>query len=283
MDRDALFNAMTYGAKSKKDRSCLGKFGLGLKTASTAFCRRLSVITRSRNMTDVMKATWDLDHVENKHAWEILTDTPTSEEIDLLDEAAKGKAGTLVLWENVDRLLKDYEKPGGGAARNALRKIVEGFCDHAAMVYQRFLDADDERARHMEMVVNDQSIQSFDPFCRKVEGAEMVADKKMEPELSDGNKAEFTIRAYVLPRREEFPSPADAKAARLENQTQGIYVYPKRQLPMWHQYRVELYPHIGQLSGIQDRHGHELEFPAAFRQSRRDGRPKGIIRIGGHP
>lgn len=59
--------------------------------------------------------------------------------------------------------------------------------------------------------------------------------------------------------------------------------YPKKQLPMWHQYRVELYPHVGQLSGIQDRHGHELEFPAAFRQSRRDGRPKGIIRIGGHP
>jgi hypothetical protein len=57
--------------------------------------------------------------------------------------------------------------------------------------------------------------------------------------------------------------------------------YPKRQLPMWHVYRVELYPHVGQLSGIRDRYGHELEFPAAFRQSRRDGKPKGIVRIGG--
>lgn len=230
MDRDALFNAMTYGAKSKKDRSCLGKFGLGLKTASTAFCRRLSVITRSSKKADAMKATWDLDHVETKHAWELLTDTPTTEEIDLLDEAAKGKAGTLVVWENVDRLLKDYENPCGGPARNALRKIIEGFCDHAAMVYQRFLDADDKRARHMEMVVNDEPLQPFDPFCRKVKGAEMVAQKKMEPELSDGNKAEFTIGAYVLPRREEFPSPADAKAARLENQTQGIYVYRENRL-----------------------------------------------------
>jgi hypothetical protein len=59
--------------------------------------------------------------------------------------------------------------------------------------------------------------------------------------------------------------------------------YPKQQLPMWHQYRVELYPHVGQLSGIRDSHGNELEFPAAFRQSRRDGNPKGIIKIGGHP
>lgn len=55
--------------------------------------------------------------------------------------------------------------------------------------------------------------------------------------------------------------------------------FPKRQLPMWHQYRVELYPHVGQLSGIRDRFGNELEFPSAFRQSRRDGKARGIIKI----
>ena len=58
--------------------------------------------------------------------------------------------------------------------------------------------------------------------------------------------------------------------------------YPKRQLPMWHRYRVELYPHVPGLgfgSGIRDKYGHELEFPSAFRQSRRDGRPRGIIKI----
>ena len=57
--------------------------------------------------------------------------------------------------------------------------------------------------------------------------------------------------------------------------------YPKRQLPMWHAYRVELYPHYGQLCGIVDEHGHELEFPSAFRRSRRDGKPRGIVEIGG--
>ena len=58
--------------------------------------------------------------------------------------------------------------------------------------------------------------------------------------------------------------------------------YPKKQLPMWHRYRVELYPHVPGLgigSGIRDQHGHELEFPAAFRQSRRDGKPRGIVKI----
>lgn len=59
--------------------------------------------------------------------------------------------------------------------------------------------------------------------------------------------------------------------------------YPKKQLPMWHQSRVELYPHFGQLSGIRDEHGNELEFPSAFRRSRRDGKPRGIVKIGGKP
>ena len=59
--------------------------------------------------------------------------------------------------------------------------------------------------------------------------------------------------------------------------------YAKRQLPMWHVYRVELYPHFGQPSGIRDDYGHELEFPAAFRRRRGKGKPRGIVKIGGRP
>ena len=58
--------------------------------------------------------------------------------------------------------------------------------------------------------------------------------------------------------------------------------YPKLQLPMWHRYRVELYPHVPGLGigcGIHDRHGNELEFPSAFRQSRRAGTPRGIVKL----
>lgn len=58
--------------------------------------------------------------------------------------------------------------------------------------------------------------------------------------------------------------------------------YPKKQLPMWHQYRVELYPHVPGMGigcGIFDKHGNELEFPSAFRQCRRDGKPRGIVKL----
>jgi hypothetical protein len=61
------------------------------------------------------------------------------------------------------------------------------------------------------------------------------------------------------------------------------YISPessKRQMPMWHRYRVELFPHVGQFTGIVDTFGHELMFPSAFRQSR-SFKPKGIVKIGG--
>lgn len=53
----------------------------------------------------------------------------------------------------------------------------------------------------------------------------------------------------------------------------------KAQLPMWFAYRVELYPHYGQPSGITDQFGQQLLFPSAFRLSRRALTPKGIICI----
>ena len=59
--------------------------------------------------------------------------------------------------------------------------------------------------------------------------------------------------------------------------------YPKLQLPMWHYYRIELYPHYGSgpMSGITDKYGNELESPAAFRLSRRADMPRAIVKIVG--
>ena len=55
--------------------------------------------------------------------------------------------------------------------------------------------------------------------------------------------------------------------------------YTKKQLPMWHKYRVELYPEFNQSSGIQDEFGNDLKFPAAFRKTRDRSLPKGIVKI----
>jgi hypothetical protein len=92
-------------------------------------------------------------------------------------------------------------------------------------------------------------------------------------ELVQLSSGELTRRLNLLDPKVWTWDPASRKPYR---------GYPKKQLPMWHRYRVELYPHVRGLglgSGIRDKRGHELEFPSAFRQSRRDGKPRGIVKM----
>lgn len=230
MDRDALLNGMTYGASGKPDPRRLGKFGLGLKTASTAFSRRLSVVSRPDAEAVPVKATWDLDHIAHAGRWELLLDQATREELRLLEGTARRKSGTVVVWENVDRLLRSYSDPGGAAARNALGRVADAFRAHAATVYQRFLDTKDSRARNVRIAVNGIPIEPWSPFCESEEETELVAEALQEVEMPDGRSATFTIRAFVLPRREQFASPESASRAQIKNQNQGIYIYRENRL-----------------------------------------------------
>ena len=66
MDRDGLVSAMKYGAPAREGKHSLGKFGLGLKTASTSCCRRLKVISRNDVDAKPLCAVWDLDYIDSK-------------------------------------------------------------------------------------------------------------------------------------------------------------------------------------------------------------------------
>ena len=109
MDVEGIENAMTYGSKKRDTVHSLGKFGLGLKTASTAFCRSLSLLSKT-DSSDYVKATWDLDHVAEVGDWELLDGEILDDEVDFLEDTTEGGAGTLVIWDKIDRLLqKDYK------------------------------------------------------------------------------------------------------------------------------------------------------------------------------
>ncbi len=69
-----LKEAMRYGAARHYDADDLGKFGLGLKTASMSQCQRLSVASRvNPRCAEIAALCWDLDHIERTNRWEILT------------------------------------------------------------------------------------------------------------------------------------------------------------------------------------------------------------------
>lgn len=234
MDKDGLINAMKYGSKPRPSPASLGKFGLGLKTASTAFCRKLSVITRNNAAATLLSATWDLDHVKDKKKWELIIDDPTPQQVEAFEKIIGKHRGTLVIWEKVDRLLKNYTDARGAHAKKALTKFTDDLRDHLRMVYQRFLDSSDRRARHLSMRLNGVPVLPWDPFC--VGESQQVNQDEPQVELQDGKFAKFTMKAYVLPRKEEFSSEEAAKQARISNVNQGVYIYRENRLihgPDW--------------------------------------------------
>ena len=229
MDRQGLINAMRYGSKARPNPASLGKYGLGLKTASTAFCKRLSVISRPSGDTPALMATWDLYHVARVNKWALLVSDKCDEEsLELLESVAPHSSGTVILWEDVDRLIKDYTAPTGRPAQKALKAKEDTLRQHLAMIYQRFLDQNDDRAQSVSITLNDVPVIAWDPFQRGL--SELVAEETLQVEMEGGKEASFIVRAFILPRREEFPDDDLAKKAMLTNERQGIYIYRENRL-----------------------------------------------------
>lgn len=226
MTMDGLMNAMRYGSNRRADASSLGKFGLGLKTASTAFCRSLSLLSRGED-GQVNKVCWDLDEICKINKWKLLQPSITDDELDLLDDVADGNTGTLVIWEKIDRLLKDYHREG--AKKTALKKILEGLEFHFSMVYQRFIDVEYTK-KPIKIFLNDKLILPWDPFCLKEKDTTPSGKANIKAELPNGEYSYFSVKAYVLPRKENFSSTEAYSSARINNDMQGFYIYRENRL-----------------------------------------------------
>jgi hypothetical protein len=229
MDQDSLENAMRYGSRRREENCSLGKFGLGLKTASTAFCRCLSLVSRVKNDDTVRKVQWDLDHIAKENKWYLKNLEPSVDEIELLNSTALDGSGTLVAWEKIDRLLRKYTTIGH--SQNALKKIIDYLEFHISMVYQRFLDAKDERAHTINITLNDTPVSAWDPFCINEPDTEILVEDSCEVKMEEeGKQSSFLIRAFMIPRREAFSSPEALRNAHLSNDYQGFYIYRENRL-----------------------------------------------------
>ena len=228
MDKDGLVNAMKYGSAKRSNVSSLGKFGLGLKTASTAFCRTLMVTSRKKSDKQLIRAYWDLDHVNKVGKWELLIDQSDKETIDHLKQIAGENSGTVVVWEKIDRLMKSYAIPSGTFAKKAFNILIDSLKEHVSMIFQRFLDFENKSVQDISIHINDQNILPWDPFS--ISESELVASQSQEVEVGKDAVAAFQINAYVLPRREEFSSVDAANKAKIINDLQGIYIYRENRL-----------------------------------------------------
>lgn len=261
MDADGVHRAMRYGAPERENPESLGKFGLGLKTASSSVCLKYTIISRQTSDQTLAKLAWDLDHVAQKKQWEMLQESVTADEREMFDGLC-GNTGTLVVWEKCDRILtKEYEA-GGTREKAAINRLAESLAKHLSLVYHRFLDNDDDRERNINIIINQNLVAPWNPFYPARSEQVLAKEKQtLVVELPDGSEEDASIRAWILPHRSDMTKEEEKTYARISNRAQGFYIYREGRLIQdgsWMDVFGPPEPHTSLLR-IEFDFGHELD------------------------
>ena len=224
MSEPALIDAMRIGSRSPREArepSDLGRYGLGLKTASISQARSLTVATRIAGRTGTSAKRWDLDHLASTGDWQLLN-VPIEAVFHGVDSLYQSGHGTLVVWEKLDRLVGDAGADDARAQRQFLESLraVE---EHIAMVFHRFL----VRPRPISIRLNGQAIKPWDPFLADDPATQRLPTESLG-EPGDG----VTVTPYVLPHHTRLSVEKHRAAAGPAgwNAQQGFYVYRNRRL-----------------------------------------------------
>lgn len=261
MDSDGINKAMRYGAPERENPESLGKFGLGLKTASSSVCLKFTLVSRKAKTENLVKLAWDLEHVANKGIWEMLQEPVTSDESEMFEELC-GDCGTLVIWEKCDRILTKVYEPGGVKEQAAIKRLAESLAKHLSLVFHRFLEKTDDRERNLGISINQVPVVPWNPFYPG-RSEQVLVDKKQKllVELPDGTVKTASIRAWILPHRRDMDKLEEETYARISNRAQGFYVYREGRLIQdgsWMDVFGPPEPHTSLLR-IEFDFGHELD------------------------
>lgn len=226
MSGTAITEAMRFGTEREYEADELGKFGLGLKTASLSQCSRLTVASRTDRSARRLEARqWDLGHVEKTNRWEII-DIPADERPNALIEPLGGGTGTVVLWELMDRVL-GYKVPWGERAHSGFLSLADELDQHLGMVFHRFLFGETRRRKKLRITLNETIVEAWDPFARDEKGTLRLPPKQMEVHGDEGPGL-VAYTPYILPSQERFSSlKAFNRSAGPGkwNYQQGFYIY----------------------------------------------------------
>lgn len=219
MSGETLVEAMRPGSISplqSRRQSDLGRFGLGLKTASFSQARELTVISRATGSGDVEVRRWDLDVVGSTGQWRLLRTPAACARQYVTRVAAAG--GTAVVWSKCDRLLGDIEKDPD-KANDRFLAVAEAVRWHLGMTFHRFL-GNGRSSRSMS--VNGVRVEPWDPILRH------PATHALGPADKIPFKgATIKVQPYVLPHRSKLTEDQQQAGAGIRGWTaqQGFYVY----------------------------------------------------------
>lgn len=224
MTERELQEAMRFGTRRVYAESELGRFGLGLKSASLSQCRSLTVASRTSEGGRVRIAKWDLDHVEHSDKWEVLR--PKARECALVVEPLRFRRGTAILWERMDRISR-YRFPDGRRAQAGFDGLTEEISAHLAMTFHRFLSGEARFRRQIALHLNGRLVEAWDPFARAESATKRLPLQRLR--MRSGNRRRVvTVRPYVLPAESEFSTQSAHRRAAGPHfwaRQQGFYFY----------------------------------------------------------
>lgn len=221
MNQNELYEAMRYGSSNpleERNKDDLGRFGLGLKSASLSQCRKLVVV--SKKESQVCGYSWDLDYVMEKQSWMLkgfsgdeIHKYPHSELLDNVEH------GTYIYLSEFDRI-----KEGTGNISETFNKFLDDMINHLALVFHRYID------EGLNIVVNGVEIESRDPFLLN----HSATQRKRESSFHI-NGEKIVLKPYILPHLSKLTQDDLDKVGgkdRLRSD-QGFYVYRNKRLIIW--------------------------------------------------
>ncbi len=218
-----LVSAMRAGSQNpliKRSRKDLGRFGLGLKTASFSQCRVLTVSSKVSGSSGTTRR-WDLDYVGRVSEWRLLHGVaPGSDQ--RISEFEDQECGTVVLWERMDRMVGNVRVDDQKAEKRFF-DLISNVEKHLGMLFHRFIDD----PGGITICINGHKIISWDPLM-----SNESATQQLQEELLQLHSDTIKIRPYVLPHHSRLSSSAHERGAGPEgwNAQQGFYIYRNRRL-----------------------------------------------------
>lgn len=226
MDNEQITEAMRYGTASPSDKrreDDLGRYGLGMKTASLSQCRSLSVV--SKQGEELVGRRWDLDHVIDTQKWSLeQLDNSDIDKLMHIESLKQLDDGTIVVWQSLDKI-----KSGSVTIEKALEEKMQEVKKHLELVFHRYLSGDG--VKKLKIHMNGLSLTAFDPFYVS-KSSVVMDDEKIE---IPGREGKVIIRPYLLPHpsnlsKEELEKYGGKDGLR---NLQGFYIYRNKRLITW--------------------------------------------------
>lgn len=227
MNAEEVVTAMRYGSSNPAEERLsgdLGRFGLGLKTASFSQCRRLTIASAQQGI--LHSTEWDLNLVNTKDDW--LISVLEKEEIEGLPFINElGRNGTLVVWRELDRLLEDAIGP---KQHEIINEKLDALGKHLSLVFHRYLAGEIRGRSKLSISVNGHNLEPFDPFCRN-----NSATQKLPEETVYVDGIRVRLQPYILPHHSKLSA---AEYDYYQNRSdfisnQGAYIYRSGRLMAW--------------------------------------------------